>query len=397
MGFFKKKKKKVNIELDQSFDKVINEINNIDDKDNPKKIEHYILDSCEHIISTAKEVESAKNQYNLVNEKLEDVEKLYNMPQETFDGLKDVSLKVYKLTKKKQMLRESERKISDDMFVLMQQHEESVVEDIHRMGDNEKYKDRISNDIKYLEAEKSRIEIEKEDLSILLNRLRMTSVAIFIIVIAIVSSFIVLSDRITDNIRLVLLLIVFIGMTVSFVIFLFVNKKRIEYKLLIKKLNQNINLLNVERMRYVNVDKALKYELEIYGVKSAAELSLYWEQYMQAVRDLESYRKNNLDLAYYIEKLYDLFKSLELKDERNWIDQVEIILDKDKITSLRLRLLEKKKLIKDQIDAGNNMIKSERIEIDKFMKEHSFYVPEVIEIINSVDAFCEKTIKEINI
>ncbi len=81
MLFFKRKKK-INNELEDSFKKVLSEIDNIDEKGNPRKIEHYILDSCEHIISTAKEVESAKLRFNMLNEHLADVKKIENMQED---------------------------------------------------------------------------------------------------------------------------------------------------------------------------------------------------------------------------------------------------------------------------------------------------------------------------
>ena len=41
--FGKRKKKE---ELDRSFERVISKIHNIEDRDNPKKLRHYIVDCC---------------------------------------------------------------------------------------------------------------------------------------------------------------------------------------------------------------------------------------------------------------------------------------------------------------------------------------------------------------
>ncbi len=59
MLFFGKKRKKEQ-EIDEAFAKVYQEIETIDNWNDPKKLEHYILDSCEQIIALTKEIEEEK-------------------------------------------------------------------------------------------------------------------------------------------------------------------------------------------------------------------------------------------------------------------------------------------------------------------------------------------------
>ena len=77
--FFSRKKKKES-ELDAAFAKVYEEIRGIDDWDNPKKLEHYILDSCEQIIATTKEIEAQKTEYRIITDYLKDIQTLQNLP-----------------------------------------------------------------------------------------------------------------------------------------------------------------------------------------------------------------------------------------------------------------------------------------------------------------------------
>ena len=60
MKLFGRKKKKEK-ELDEAFAKVTKELKDIDAWDDPKKLEHYILDSCEQIIGTTKEIKAEKS------------------------------------------------------------------------------------------------------------------------------------------------------------------------------------------------------------------------------------------------------------------------------------------------------------------------------------------------
>jgi hypothetical protein len=80
MLFFKKKKK--DDAQSASFERVMERIKEIDDWENPKKIEHYILDSCEQIISGTKEIEAEKAEYRVLTKYLQDIRTLSNLKPE---------------------------------------------------------------------------------------------------------------------------------------------------------------------------------------------------------------------------------------------------------------------------------------------------------------------------
>ena len=50
---------------------------------------------------------------------------------------------------------------------------------------------------------------------------------------------------------------------------------------------------------------------------------------------------------------------------------------------------------KNSKEENLNAVKSERIEIDRMMKEHNYYTPEVMEIISSVDKICGISLADI--
>lgn len=394
MLFFNRKKKERKQELDATFQRVIDEINDIDDRDNPRKIEHYILDSCEHIISTAKELDASKLSYVQLSEYLSDVEKIESMDLETKAIFKDLADNVYSLTKKKIDYRESDKRMSDEEFMMLSEREDQIVSDIKRMEENEKYQQRIEEDIKFLEAEKGHWDIERDYSKDQMKKLRIASIAVFVAVIGLVIAWLVVPG-ISSEIRFPMLLAGFVGVSGAFFLFLYMGIKRKAYRKITAKLNQNINLLNVARMRYVNISKALAYENSIYDVKSAAELTYLWEQYMLAAKEMEANRRNNIDLAYYLEKLYKLIKNLDLNYEKKWVSQVGIMIDPEKLGNLKSKLSEKRDILKSQIESNTTSIRIERDEIDRLMKEHNFFVPEVLEIINSVDRITGRAEREV--
>lgn len=394
MLFFNRKKKERKQELDAAFQRVIDEIKDIDDRDNPRKIEHYILDSCEHIISTAKELDASKLSYIQLSEYLSDVDKIESMDPETKAIFKDLADNVYSLTKKKIDYRESDKRMSDEEFMMLSEREDQIVSDIKRMEENERYQQRISEDIKFLEAEKGHWDIERDYSKDQMKKLRIASLAVFVAVIGLVIAWLVVPG-ISSEVRFPMLLAGFVGVSGAFFLFLYMGIKRKSYRKITAKLNQNINLLNVARMRYVNISKALAYENSIYDVKSAAELTYLWEQYMLAAKEMEANRRNNIDLTYYLERLYKLIKNLDLNYEKKWVSQVGIMIDPEKLGNLRSKLSEKRDILKSQIESNTTSIRIERDEIDRLMKEHNFFVPEVMEIINSVDRITGRAEREV--
>jgi phosphoketolase len=160
---FKKKQNK-NDKLDESFEKVISEIQKIEDWNNPKKIEHYILDSCEHIIATTKEIEALKAEYRVITSYLEDIDKIKKLPKKEFSEISLVAKNIEDLERSKRIFKDTKPKLTDEQFLLISANEETIPETIKRMQSNEKYQSAVENDMRVLEAEKNTYEIERDDI-----------------------------------------------------------------------------------------------------------------------------------------------------------------------------------------------------------------------------------------
>ena len=156
----------------------------------------------------------------------------------------------------------------------------------------------------------------------------------------------------------------------------------------LKKLNNTIQLLNIVRMKYATVTKALEYVRNQYGIESAEELDYLYHQYLLEVEDQERYRQTNQDLDYQTNLLEKQLGELNLYDQYIWKSQAEALANPDGLKETRLRLVERKERIEDQIRDNTGAVKKERDEIDRMMNEHRYYVPEILEIIQSVDKIC---------
>jgi hypothetical protein len=147
-------------------------------------------------------------------------------------------------------------------------------------------------------------------------------------------------------------------------------------------------MLNVERMKYVNVTNSVEYSKDKYMVNNAVELQYVWEQYQDKVRDQIRYFENNEDLEFYNNKLENILGSIGLADEKIWLNQINALIDRQDMADCRHRLVQRRKKIRDRLDDHRRIVQEERDEIDRLMMSHEHYLPEIQEIIKSVDKLC---------
>jgi hypothetical protein len=141
-------------------------------------------------------------------------------------------------------------------------------------------------------------------------------------------------------------------------------------------------------MKYLNVTNGIEYTKDKYHVKTATELQYVWEQYQDKVRDQQRYIQNNYDLEFYNDKLERILGEIGLADDKIWLNQVNALIDRHDMAECRHRLVTRRKKIRDRIEDHRRIVQEERDEIDRLMVEHEHYLPEIQEIIKSVDKLC---------
>ena len=384
---FRKKQNK-NEKLDESFAKVISEIQKIEDWNNPKKIEHYILDSCEHIIASTKEIEALKAEYRVLTSYLEDIDTLRKLPKKEFAEISLIAKNIEDLERSKKIYKNTEPKLNEDQFVLMSEYEDSIPETIVRMQNNEKYQSSVENDMRLLEGEKSTYEIERNEILRTNSMIRKFSVLLFVAFASFVLLIFVLKASVHIDIRMYLFVILFVSALAIFLLFMFYTNNTKRNRKLIRDINKTISLLNVVRMKYANVTSAIEFEKERFHVNTSMELNYLWDCYMDMVRSQEQYIKDNDDLEYFTGRLVRMLSNLNLYDSKIWLNQIGALVHEDVMSKVNHDLVERRQKIRDKIAENTKSVKSERDEIDRLMKIHNYYVPEIIEIITSVDKLC---------
>lgn len=391
MGFFSSKKKKKEIRaarIDDAFNRVYSQIEGMGSADDPKKLERYILDSCEQIIASTKAMERQKMEYRIVTRYLNDIKAIENLPKEKAKDLRTTASKIVELEENLVNARAIQRNITDEQFQVISDDEEDMPEIINRFTSDEIYQAKLKRNLSYLEGEKSRWEIEREELRYQVKLFKRMAFTIMVSFMTLLILLFTMSSATEVDISVWVFAVLFICAVSGFLVFLRQNKIAKEKKVAIIHLNQAISMLNVERMKYVNVTNSVEYSKDKYSVNNAAELQYVWEQYQDKLRDQIRYTENNEDLEFYSNKLENILGSIGLADEKIWINQINALIDRQEMADCRHRLVTRRKKIRERLDDHRRIVQEERDEIDRLMMSHEHYLPEITEIIKSVDKLC---------
>jgi len=390
MGLFTNRKRKKEMKaakIDDAFNRVYSQIEGIDTW-NPKKLERYILDSCEQIIASTKEMERQKTEYRVVTQYLNDIKALENLPKDKAKNLRGTAAKICELEENLTNAKDIKRNITEEQFEVISSDEADMPEIINRYIDNEIYQSKLKRNLSYLEGEKSRWEIEREELQEQAKLFKKMAMVIMTSFTTLLILLFVMYNTANTDISIWAYIVLFICAACGFIIFLRQNYIVKGNRVAIVHLNQAISVLNVERMKYVNVTNAIEYTKDKYHVKTATELQYVWEQYQDKVRDQQRYIQNNYDLEFYNDKLERILGEIGLADDKIWLNQVNALIDRHDMAECRHRLVTRRKKIRDRIEDHRRIVQEERDEIDRLMVEHEHYLPEIQEIIKSVDKLC---------
>ena len=384
-GFKKKKKTKTE---DEIFDDLIDEAAAIDDMESPKKIEHMILDSCEQIISETKEIEGKKAEYRILTKYLEDIKRIYELNPKEASAVKKAAAAIERAQKSRRTFIDAPKTISDDAYALIAENESTVQREIERMKENEVYQSNTAAKMHALEADKGELKLDFDEATSHSSFARKICVLLMVLFAA---SFVFLiaaggSDGGTASQVAGIFLIVFA--VLAMLIFMWQASSIRRRKVLLRNLNSTITQLNVTRMEYANVTKAINATADKYHVHSSTELLYLYNAFDDFNYRRERFVKDDEDLTYWNDYLLRLLAPLRLYDSHIWLKQAAALNHEDDMQEVHKELVEKRQAVREQIRLETHQVKSERDEIDRLMKEADFYVPEIMEIIKSVDKLC---------
>ncbi|MBQ1597629.1 MAG: hypothetical protein II566_04585 [Lachnospiraceae bacterium] len=386
MLFFKKKKK--DDPQAASFERVMERIKEIDDWENPKKIEHYILDSCEQIISGTKEIEAEKAEYRVLTKYLQDIRTLSKLRPEQEKDIRKAAAAIDKARRSKDEFLHAPKAISDDAFRICEMYEDEMPREILRMKENERYQARVQSEMHSLEAEKGSILLDRDEAIASKRNSRNVSLLVLIMFGSIMILLLILKEGMGIDTDKYFGLFLLIAALFSLLLFLWQSNSTRQKRRYTRQLNKTIELLNVCRMKYANVTKAIMSQQKRYHVRSAHELEYQFVEYQNLLDRRKKFEQDDEDLSYWNGYLMRLLGPLGLYDSKIWLSQAGALVHEEDMREVNHNLVVRRQAVRERIRENTASVKSDRDEIDRMMKEHDYYVPEIREIIASVDKLC---------
>lgn len=350
-----------------------------------RKVGHYVLDHCEQIIESSRELGEEKKEYDIVTSYLKDIEFLAELPEEQKAPIREVAENILKLNRERDQYLNMSKKISDAQYVMLEQMEQDIPDVVRQMRENEAYQATIKHDMAYLEGEKMQWTLLRNELMHEKYVLRIASYVVFSAFFLLLILLGVLQAGFSIDITWGWLIVAALAAGGGFLIFVRYQNAVTGIARAETNANHAISLLNKTKIKYVNITNAVDYVCEKYHVKNARDLEYQWEQYLEEVRRKERYMRTNDDLGYYNKKLVTLLNEYRLYDSKAWVEHPLALINPSEMSEMKHNLLVRRQKLRARIQYNAKVVETERAQIDRLMALHPEYEDEIRGIVQSVD------------
>ncbi len=371
LGFFRKKNKEpvVVAQEEQSERNKVNEL----------------LSAVDDYSRLTKSFSEAKNEYDVVTRYLSDCEKIAALSGDELRVLKNTAEKIDSLNKTRDEYMNRQRGISDERIMFFDINEAVIPDAIKRLKEDEKYQDTLKRDMSYLEGEKLRWVMSRNDSIGEMGKLRIaTFIVLGIFAVSMIAMMIMYLGYKSD-IPLWLVIITFSSVFAGFFILIRYQNDIINGKVAKKNADKAISMLNRVKIKYVNITNAVEYEKENYQVRDSRDFNLQWEAYQQAVRERERFKDANSDLEMYAKRLLGLLASLELYDSQIWLDMPSVLYRTGDMVERRHELFTRRQKLRNKLNSYIEAITFQKKDIKRLMVKYPEYKNEVEDILYMAD------------
>ncbi len=339
----------------------------------PEEREGFLNNCCDLINEAKHQRFEAKKEYEVVTSYLADIQKIDLMPAQAKKSVEDMARKIVSLNEERQKMQKIPPKITVAQRLALEPYEDTILEEIKKMEEQEAYLQVVNSDIRYLESEKASLDFELEDI---MDRdeqgkkiLKATSAFIIVFLIFLF----ILQEAAEKDVRVPFLLTIAFGIIVIAYFYFSNRKNQYELKVAELKMNRAIMLLNKVKIKLVNCTNLLDYLCEKFHVNNARELRYHWQEYMRIVEEERRFKKMVDSIDFYTEELIRDLKKNGVMDAAIWGYQVEALVDPKEMVEVRHRLNVRRQKLRQRIDYNNNQEELARKSLHTFRERHLEY------------------------
>lgn len=379
MGFFRKlfqRKKKNQQEAESSQENRLVLREGI--YETPQERESFVKSCCDLINEAKRQQLEAKQEYEVVTSYLADIQKIDLLPERSKKSIDDMARKVISLNDERQKMQKVPPKITIAQRLALEPYEDTILEEIHKMEEQENYLKVINSDIRYLESEKASLDFELQDvIEREENGKKLFKIAGVFIIFFLTFLF-VLRGLTEKNVQLPFIFTIVFGILV--IAYFYFSNRRNQYDLKVaeKKINRAIMLLNKVKIKYVNCTNLLDYLYEKFHVHDAKELHYHWQEYMRIVEEERRFQKTNESIDFYTGEIVQELKKNGVADAEVWSYQIEALVDPKEMVEVRHRLNVRRQKLRQRIDYNNNQEEMARKSLRTFRERHVAYDSETL-------------------
>lgn len=379
MGFFRKlfqrkKENKQEVESSQENRLVLRE----GIYETAQERESFVQSCCDLINEAKRQQLEAKQEYEVVTSYLADIQKIDLLPERSKKSITDMARNVISLNNERLKMQKVPPKITIAQRLALEPYEDDILEEIHKMEEQENYLQVINSDIRYLESEKASLDFElQEVMERDENGKRLLKIAGGFIILFLVFLF-VLQEFSKKNVQLPFIFTIAFGILV--IAYFYFSNRRNQYDLKVaeKKINRAIMLLNKVRIKYVNCTNLLDYLYEKFHVHDAKELQYHWQEYMRIVEEERRFQKTNESIDFYTGEIVQELKKNGVADAEVWSYQIEALVDPKEMVEVRHRLNVRRQKLRQRIDYNNTQEEMARKSLRTFRERHVAYDSETL-------------------
>lgn len=355
----------------------------------PEERQVFLKNCCDILLEAKRQQFEAKKEYEVVTSYLGDIQKIDLLPERTKRSIEDMARKLLVLNEEREKMQRIPAKITMSQRMALEPYEDTILEEIKKMEENEQYLERINSDIRQLESEKASLDFELEDV---MERDAMGRKMLLVAggFIAIFLTFLfVIQEVAQKDIQVPFLLTIAFGILVTAYFYFSNRKNQHDLKVAEQKANRAIMLLNKVKIKYVNCTNLLEYLYEKFHVRSALELKYHWNEYMRLVEEERRFKKTADSIDFYTKEIITELKVHGIADAGVWGHQIEALVDPKEMVEVRHRLNVRRQKLRQRIDYNNSQEDLAKKTIRTFRERHLAYDTETLKILaqNGVEIF----------
>ena len=341
----------------------------------------FVKNCCDMINEAKRQQFEAKKEYEVVTSYLADIQKIDLLPERAKKSIDDMARKLLALNQERLKMQKITPKITMAQRLALEPYEDTILEEIRKMEEQENYLQVINSDIRHLESEKASLDfelqevMERDDLGKKMFKVAGVFVIVFLLFLFIIQ------ETAKKNVQLPFIFTIAFGILVIAYFYFSNRKNQYDIKVAEIKMNRAILLLNKVKIKYVNCTNLLDYLYEKFHVHNAQELHYHWQEYMHIVEEERRFKKTEESIDFYTEEIIRELKKNGVSDAAVWGYQIEALVDPKEMVEVRHRLNVRRQKLRQRIDYNNNQEEMARKSLRAFRERHVAYDSETLQVL----------------